>query len=87
MDKVLNRPVVYEIIIRGQLKSKWAGWLDGDMSFQHTDGVSPGTAIHIAVLDQAALRGVLNRIWDLNLSIISVNLLKERTDGGGKHET
>ncbi len=87
MDKVLNRPVVYEIIIRGQLKNKWTGWLAGDVAFQHTEGDSPDTTIHIAVPDQAALRGVLNRIWDLNLSLISVNLLKERTDDGGKHET
>ena len=87
MDKVLNRPVVYEIIIRGQLKNKWTGWLAGDMAFQHTEGDSPDTSINIAVPDQAALRGVLNRIWDLNLSLISVNLVKERTDDGGKHET
>jgi hypothetical protein len=85
MEKVLNRPVVYEIIIHGQLKNKWAGWLDGDMAFQHTQGDSPNTTIHVAVPDQAALRGVLNRIWDLNLSLISVNLVKEITNGGGNH--
>ena len=86
MEKGLNQPVVYEITIRGQLNSKWAGWLDGDIELQHTSGNSPDTTIYLPVPDQAALRGVLNKIWDLNLSLISLKLVTDETNGGGKHD-
>jgi hypothetical protein len=33
---------------------------------------TPITALTGSVADQAALRGILNRLWDLNLTVISV---------------
>ncbi len=81
-----NQPDLYEIKIRGQLQDKWAGWLNGDVKFQKTRGDSLNTTIHLTVADQAALRGVLNRIWDLNLFLVSVNLIKGEEKNGGNHE-
>lgn len=86
MANELNQPDVYEIKIRGQLQAKWAGWLNGEVKFQWTKSDSPNTTILLPVTDQAALRGVLNRIWDLNLSILSVNMIEGENTRGGNHE-
>lgn len=59
---------VYEIRIQGRLDEDWSGWL-ADMSFSYEDNV---TVLRGQVIDQAALRGVLSGIWDLNQKVISV---------------
>ena len=45
------------------------------------DSEHAGTTVLTASLDQAALRGVLNRIWDLNLTLLSVSRVR-RGKGG-----
>lgn len=64
----------YQIRIKGQLRDSWSGYfadlalsLDGD---RNTLLIGP-------IADQAALRGVLCQIWDLNLEVLSVNRLLE----------
>lgn len=86
MENESNLLDVYEIKIRGQLKSKWAGWLNGEVKFQNTDEDPDETTIHLPLPDQAALRGVLNKMWDLNLILISVNLVEGENNDGGKYE-
>ncbi len=62
-------PGLYEIRIKGHLDDRWAAWFEG-LSFTHeSDGT---TTLDGPLTDQAALHGVLNRIRDLNLPIISV---------------
>jgi len=58
----------YRIQIEGQLNEDWSAWLDG-LAITVEGNVSTLTA---ADLDQAALRGILCRLWDLNLVLISV---------------
>ena len=62
-------PTCYRIQVQGQLDESWSQWFDG-MAVAFEDGVTTLTG---ALADQAALRGVLDRIWDLNLAVISVN--------------
>ena len=58
----------YQIMVRGRLDESWSEWLDGmTMAFEH--GVTTLTG---PVADQSALRGILSKIWDLNLTLISV---------------
>jgi hypothetical protein len=65
-------PGRYAIRIKGHLDQRWADWFDG-LSFTH-DG--DGTTLLAGPLaDQAALHGVLNKIRDLGLPIISVQTL------------
>ncbi len=66
-DKV-DQPTVYQIKMLGKLDESWSGWfsgmaitLDGDI-----------TTLTGGVADQSALRGILTRLWDLNLALISV---------------
>lgn len=66
-----SRPsIIYEIRVEGQLDPLWADWFDG---LALTNLVEEGQAVlHGPIRDQAALHGVLTRIRDLNLTIISI---------------
>jgi hypothetical protein len=60
----------YEIRVRGKLGPDWAEWFDGMDISQDEEGE---TLLSGSVPDQAALHGLLARIRDLNLILISVN--------------
>ena len=70
-----SKQAKYVIKIRGQLREKWMDWFNDQLVRMDNPGDrSNVTTIHIVVQDQAALRGVLNRIWDLNLTLLTVDL-------------
>ena len=57
------------IKIKGKLSEHWADWFDGfEIIFDGEDTLLKG---HVA--DQSALHGLLNKIRDLNLKLISIN--------------
>ena len=61
---------VLEIRVQGHLDSSWSEWFDG----MTITNVENGEALLSGpVVDQAALQGVLRKIRDLGLSLISVN--------------
>jgi hypothetical protein len=60
----------YEIRLKGHLDSSWADWLGG-MSLTHaSDGT---TVLGGSVADQAALHGLLQKLRDIGVTLISVN--------------
>ena len=62
-------PGQYEIRLEGRLHSRWAAWFDG-MSLTHeSDGT---TVLSGPVVDQAALHGLLQKVRDAGLPLISV---------------
>ena len=63
-------PGRYEIRVKGHLGSRWAAWFDGLTLTPGSDGT---TVIHGPVADQAALHGLLQKVRDLGLPLISVN--------------
>ena len=63
-----NGPMSYQIRVQGRLDEDWSDWLD-KMTIVYDSGVTTLTG---PVADQAALRGILTRIWDLNLTLLSV---------------
>ena len=63
----------YEIRLTGRLDAHWAAWFDGLSVSQETDGT---TVIRGAIADQAALHGVLQRVRDLGLPLVSVYRIK-----------
>lgn len=67
-----RRSAFYHITVQGALDVAWQEWFSGmDIAIeQDKDGVV--TTLKGVVADQAALRGILNKLWDLNLTIISV---------------
>ena len=64
-------PEYYEIKIRGHLDQRWSDWF-ADLKLTYMD--EDVTLLSGSLLDQAALHGLLERIRDLNLRLISVNL-------------
>jgi hypothetical protein len=62
-------PGGYEIRVQGRLESRWAAWFDGMTLTPDSDGT---TAIHGPVVDQAALHGLLRKLRDLGLTLVSV---------------
>jgi hypothetical protein len=75
MDQNQNQESVYLIKISGHLKEKWAVWLNGMVVKIENQTNENITAITVRIPDQAALRGILNKIWDLNLTLLSVILM------------
>lgn len=59
----------YEIRITGHLDTRWAAWFEG-MSLTHADDGT--TSLRGTVADQAALHGLLQRLRDLGVPLISV---------------
>ncbi len=66
---------IYQIMVQGELGETWSDWFNG-MSISIA-GDPPITTLAGAVADQAALRGLLNKIWDLNLALVSVRMLEK----------
>jgi len=67
-----NGPVIYEIRVRGVLDEGWSGWLGG---MTITPQASGETLLRGPVRDQAALHGLIGKIRDLGLPLLSVNRL------------
>jgi hypothetical protein len=64
-----HEPGWYEIRLQGRLDERWTSWFDGLTLEQDPDGV---TVLRGWVPDQAALHGLLARLRDLGLPLISV---------------
>ena len=68
---------LYQIVARGHLEERWGRWFEG-LTIEKgyaTDG-TPITSFTGRLVDQAALHGVLAKIRDINIPLISVNLVK-----------
>jgi hypothetical protein len=59
----------YKIRVKGHLDGRWSEWFDGLQITNLEDGV---TVLSGEIVDQAALHGVLNKVRNLNLPLISV---------------
>jgi hypothetical protein len=70
----LDRPVTYEIKVPGQIDESWSDWTGGMTIAVESDcNRRPVTSL-TGTLDQAALQGLLRRLYSLGLPLISVNL-------------
>jgi hypothetical protein len=65
----LSQPAVYQIRIKGQLDAQWTNWFDGLTITPAEDG---DTLLTGPVMDQAALHGLLKKVRDLGLPLVSV---------------
>jgi hypothetical protein len=65
----------YEIRVKGHLAARWADWFDGLSLTQESDGT---TVIRGAVIDQAALHGLLSKVRDLGLPLIAVTQIDSK---------
>ena len=67
----------YEIRIEGHLGTRWAAWFDGLSVTNEDDGT---TVLRGSVVDQAALHGLLQRLRDIGIPLISLTPIEGLTD-------
>jgi len=64
---------VYQIRVQGELDNRRLDWFEGmTMGLERESGDTLITTLTGPVADQARLRGILTKLWDLNLKLISV---------------
>lgn len=73
-----HSPDRYEIRFKGHLAARWAAWFDGMTLTTSSDGT---TVLDGPVADQAALHGLLTKLRDLGLPLISVTAQPPRSLG------
>ena len=69
-----NQPDVYKIRIQGQLDEMWSEWFEGLTVSWDDEG---NTLLTGPVVDQSALHGLLRRVRDLGIPLISVERLNQ----------
>lgn len=65
-----DRLKIFQIRIKGHLGQQWAGWFDGLTIALEEDG---NTLLSGPVADQSALHGILKKIRDLGMPLLSIN--------------
>jgi hypothetical protein len=68
----LDKPQIYQLRIKDHLDSRWTAWFEGLSITQDEGGDSLLTG---TVVDQAALHGLLKKVRDLGLTLVSVSPL------------
>ena len=63
------QPIIYQIRIKGHLDDQWADWFEGLSVTLEEDG---NTLLTGQVIDQAALHGLLKKVRDLGMPLVSV---------------
>ncbi len=64
-----NNTAVYQIRIQGQIDESWSEWLGGLAITPHSNGE---TLLTGSIVDQAALHGILDKLYAMNLPILSL---------------
>jgi hypothetical protein len=80
-DSVTVGPDTYWIRVKGRLDPSWSEWLGGfTVQSQRDDN----TLLVGAVVDQAALQGILNKLFGMNLRLLSLKLIKDKRTSSNK---
>ncbi len=69
-----REPVRYELRVAEHLHKRWAGWFEGFALDHDGDGT---TTLSGPVADQAALHGLLRKVRDLGMTLLSVRVVDE----------
>ncbi len=80
-DEQHNQHTCYEIRLKGHLDDRWAEWFEGLTITLEANG---NTLLTGTVIDQAALHGLLKKVRDLGMTLVSINFInpgQEKTGG------
>ena len=72
----LDRPATYQIKVPGELDESWSDWAVGMTITVESEGEGPPVTTLTGTIDQAALQGLLRRLYSLGLPLISVNSIE-----------
>jgi len=75
---------VYQIRVQGQISKRWAHWFE-EMTIQTNEGVDATSVLVGPVADQAALLGLLQKLYTLGMPLLSVRRI-EPGDSEGEDE-
>jgi hypothetical protein len=71
-----DQTATYQIKVQGRLDERWAQWFDGmSIAFTQVEDGSTVAVLTGSVIDQAALYGLIGRMRDLGLPLISIERL------------
>jgi hypothetical protein len=77
----LDQTASYRILVQGQVGEEWSDWFDGlAISVDKRTGGPSVTTLAGTVVDQAALQGLLTRLYNLGLPLISVQCIGKEAD-------
>ena len=74
----LDGPTSHQIKVPGELDARWSDWVPGMTITFECEGEGPPVTTLTATIDQAALQGLLRRLYSLGLPLISVNRLESQ---------
>jgi hypothetical protein len=74
-----DQPQVYQITIKGHLGQQWTSWFEGLTITLEENGDTVLTGV---VVDQVALHGLLKKVRDLGVPLVSVIPLRQGSQGG-----
>ena len=78
----LDRPAIYQIKVPGHLDERWADWAGGMTVTIESEGDGPPVTTLTGTVDQAALQGLLRRLYSLGLPLISVICVERGLEDG-----
>jgi hypothetical protein len=74
-ESISDEPTIYQIRIKGHLDSQWRDWFDNATITLEENG---NTLLNCPVVDQAALHGLLKKVRDLGMPLLSVNRIMSK---------
>ncbi len=82
----LDQPATYQIKVPGHLDESWSDWAGGMTITVESEGDGPPITTLTGTVDQAALQGLLRRLYSLGLPLISVNWVKPDVENQNRFE-
>jgi hypothetical protein len=79
----LDGPATYQIKVPGELDESWSDWAGGMAVTVESEGDGPPVTTLTGTVDQAALQGLLRRLYSLGLPLISVNCVERDPEDCG----
>jgi len=80
MHLTLDRPATYQVRVPGRLAEAWCDWIGGMTVVVGNDSLGEPVTTLTGRLDQAALHGLLRRLYSLGIPVLSVTCLDCGTD-------
>ena len=72
----LDRPATYQVRVPGHIDASWSDWIGGMTITVDCENEGLPVTTLTGTLDQAALHGLLRRLYSLGLPLISVNCIE-----------